>query len=222
MGEESAVGADDDFLASVLAEAGEDENEEAEVEVEALRSRKKKRKGGLISAVLHGTMDEARQAYIESPATVIPASDAGSPGKVRRTPPSRPQFATPRTTGSHREQHEQPDNDPVEFDLEPTMEVEEPPTPAPTVQKPPSPKKKKTRVVQMLTEDEIDEIESTTDGSKDHLKVSKPKIDAEEWRKVRRSTHELQEEVKIATDVVSSLCKLPSFCPYCLCVAREG
>lgn len=162
-------------------------------------------------------MDEARQAYIESPATEMPPSDVGSPGKVRRTPPSRPQFKTPPSSYAS---GRVPDADagPVDFDEPPPMDMDDTPNPAPKAPKPPSPKKKKKKVVQMLTEEEIEEIENSTDGSKDHLRVSKPKLDAEDWKKVRRGTHEVQDEVKISTDVVryllntiilQSVCLLP-------------
>jgi hydroxypyruvate isomerase len=60
------VGAEDDFLASVLAETGEGDEDDGDVSTDVLRSRKKKRKGGLMAAVLHGTMDEARQACVAS------------------------------------------------------------------------------------------------------------------------------------------------------------
>lgn len=62
--QEKEVGAEDDFLASVLAETGEGDDDDGGLNTDALRSRKKKRKGGLMAAVLHGTMDEARQAYV--------------------------------------------------------------------------------------------------------------------------------------------------------------
>ena len=60
------MGAEDDFLASVLAETGEGDDDDGGLNTDVLRSRKKKRKGGLMAAVLHGTMDEARQAYVVS------------------------------------------------------------------------------------------------------------------------------------------------------------
>jgi len=57
-------------------------------------------------------------------------------------------------------------------------------------------KKKARRVVQMMTEEEMDDIENTTDGSKDHLKVGKPKIDTSKWASERKSAPE-QAEIKI-------------------------
>lgn len=151
----------------------------------------------------------------------MPPSAAGSPGKVRRTPPQRPHFATPESLARHRAAVAQADTEPVDFDVDPPMDLDDDhdsPSAAEAAEAAKkaaaaaaaaaaaeASKKKKTRVVAMLTEDEIEEIEKSTDGSKDHLRVSKPKIDTEDWVKVRRSTHELQDDVKISTDVLPTV-----------------
>ena len=57
-------------------------------------------------------------------------------------------------------------------------------------------KKKARRVVKMMTEEEMDEIENTVDGSKDHLKVGAPKIDTTQWAATRKSAPE-KVEIKI-------------------------
>eukprot|EP00041_Stephanoeca_diplocostata_P033068 m.1082251 g.1082251 ORF g.1082251 m.1082251 type:complete len:1545 (-) comp24263_c0_seq2:139-4773(-) len=200
---------------------------EESADKDAVRARKKKRKGGLMKMALFGSSTAAREAYfeqqqqeeeqddfndtyiesipttstvakkprMESPGT-IGSSQVGSPARQRHTPPQKPQFVSPNMSNSRAAANDHMD-DPVPMDDDDSTSA---PVKHTTEIKQPSPKRRRTKVVQMLTEEEMEAIASATDGSKDHLRVTKAKLDSEDWKKVRRGTHEVHDDVQISAD----------------------
>lgn len=206
-GDEATVGDEDDFLAEVLAETGDaedlaiEEGEETTISnKDAMKARKRKKKGGLQQLALFGSTNDTRSAYLAGPVESSPgtigSSAAGSPGMTKQ---QRLQFtgsgkrkvsAVPgiKEESSAMDYEQQMENAPEQ----PADEEATPADEAPA-------KKKKTRTLVAMTEEELDEIENAPEGSKDHLKVSKGEVKTNEWEKVRRSTTALADEVKLTT-----------------------
>lgn len=186
-----------DILAEDDGTAPDNAETEAEAELKALRARKRKKKGGLAHLALFGSTAEAREAYLEGPTAspgTIGGSHTGSPHKKRYTTPAglvQPAFVSPPSKDSM-----------ITHAQEDVMLADLPEQPELVPEKPAQPVKKTAKVVHMMTEEELEEIEATTDGSKDHLKVSKAVVDTEDWKSVRRETSEVREDVKVDSGTI--------------------
>eukprot|EP00039_Didymoeca_costata_P010754 m.145616 g.145616 ORF g.145616 m.145616 type:complete len:1518 (-) comp14951_c0_seq3:205-4758(-) len=215
MSADNNVAGDDDFLASVLAEADEEQDMEIDLEQEAARERKRKKKSNLAHLAMFGSTAEARNAFLDGPipeeeepvmrkkiSKTIGGSDAGSPPSRRGGVPKSRQFTSPEQQQDgimeHNDDFEShmddlPDDMQTNTEQPNEKEKEKLSSPKKEIAKP---EKKKKKVVQMMTEEDLEALENAKDGAKDHLKVTKPVLETEDWKKVRRSTAE-EKEVKI-------------------------
>lgn len=223
-GKETAELGDDSFLAEIMAEDDDEDAVAAEQKAnkEALRARKRKKKGGLAAMAMFGSTAEARDAFLDgptaaadsgrapstigrvaattttgtkaSPKTFSPSFAGSPPGQRGDSRPSRPSFASPDGSGNLDDMDDMPDEmPPVAEGAESPMKSND--TGEVVAAEKPKPKKKK-KVVQTFTEEELEEIENAPDGAKDHLKVSKATIKTDTWAAVRRGTAE-GPEVKV-------------------------